>query len=367
MQELVGGVYIYSKKERLLLLPGTNQSLKLVGRPSGHFAFRYQDGEVSRDFIVRAKAGGDILLDFAQRDLDGIAEAYGLWRRLSFFLLDGLPCWFYCNSTTLEGSWVTGLRGCWVNGSWKPRQIIQSKLERPSPQENHSYETGFTHTLAPLQAKPIAWTYACPPEPEAIAELEFSNSGTSYPLVVEPIENRLSRVPRFVRADGKAFLFHRYIESHYHRGEDFAPIPYYGYVNEACAYSMRAHYFYGIDTFFEPALRANSSGRLDLFASGHESPTLHTVTLSRILREELLFALLDISSLSEENKATYPFVHAIKESIARASQNSIDDARAGLGGIQFGHHLSFLSGLPISFADVWRAGTSIGVRWGWSF
>ena len=95
MPDLICGFYEYDATGRSLTQPLTRQSIRLTHQEDGGFWFDYLDDEVTVSFVVeRAEPRHTFMMNLDRSASRAIAECYGLWRRVAFFLLDALPVWF---------------------------------------------------------------------------------------------------------------------------------------------------------------------------------------------------------------------------------------------------------------------------------
>lgn len=290
MVSIQSGLYKYDQAKHVLLQTVTQQHLRLLNDTGASRTFRYEDPETNFEFTTQ-----NVLVEF--QSVGGTPPlSYGLWRRLVFFLMDALSVWNYMHQSKGKYNHRTDFKGGWQNGVWKGEAILQAVLVNPSSadlsRDSLNVARDRTARLFPLDATPQEWAYSKGQAPEGETKLTLDDA---------PIEIQLTGLPYFYRRDLKSFLFMRYVETHFHRGEDYAPEPYYSYVHEGSALTMRASFYYGVDSFADwmPHSTLNADDPIwPKDSHGNNVDASPFFDLSVPLKEELVFALFDINGLA---------------------------------------------------------------------
>lgn len=314
MTGLICGLYRYDDAAKLLTEPPSGQSLRLVHKTdAGGLWFEYSDKETSLELVVEKTICSwddgryvDVvfLLDWDGQKDKQVSQNYGLWRRLTFFALNSLPVWFYLTEPKNHQFGRVELRGCWVNAKWDPTATVCAVKGRGlkdtdlnKPPANNGCRPGE------LGLVPIPWDYHDNRNPKLDFSLQLDSSASLDVSILArspSILDQLQAVPYFYRADEKAFLFHRVVRSDFHRQEYYSPIPFYGYVNECCAFGITAHYSYKIRSFGRLALTAADVSFDNCFREIANIGGNRHLTLSFALAEEFTSALIDIAGLMRE-------------------------------------------------------------------
>jgi hypothetical protein len=140
-------------------------------------------------------------------------------------------------------------------------------------------------------------------------------------------------------------LFHRYVAVNFHRGEDYDPQPYYGYVNERVALTLDAYSSYGVWHYNNPVLVSEwvlPDAQFDDFEVLSKDVTRTTPALG--LREELFFALFDICAVRQEIAVGGRLPVLRERDHETLSRHPDAD---GCNGIVFGQYLDKMAGLPM--------------------
>lgn len=172
--------------------------------------------------------------------------------------------------------------------------------------------------------------------------------GRDLPLLdpTQSLDTQLARAPRFVRDDGRAVLFHRYVAVNFHRGEDYDLRPYYGYVNERVALTLDTPSSYGVWHYSNPILVSEwvlPDAHFDDFEVLSKDVRRTTPALG--LREELFFALFDICAVRQEI-AMAGRLPVLRERDHEALSR-YPGADGGWNGILFGQYLDKMAWLPM--------------------
>jgi hypothetical protein len=357
VSNLICGVYHYDTTARSLEQAFTCQSIRLTRQTeAGGLWFEYADSEITLSFVVEktAQLGRSVaLLDFNRLECCAIKTSYGLWRRATFFLLDSLPVWFFLTKGENEHFWRLDIFGGWANARWSDSAIIQAVLLTPAYADLKSSCYATPYPLAALHVDPIPWEYFGNLQPQLDFVLQYDPSVSGAAPVLSrsaAIHSQLRRVPFFSKADDSAFLYHRYVQGDLHRGESYAATPYYGYVDEHRGFTIRAHYYYGVDSFSEPVLRSGNADFNEHFRTSYKSGQHWSVDLTAPVGEELFFALLDINALWSSDQRQRPIIAARDDAKLRFWVKTEPQLIPRQTGVQFGAYLHTISGLPITNA-----------------
>jgi hypothetical protein len=293
-----------------ILLAATGQSLSILHRDADFARLRYTDADCVIELDARFPPSSTdlkdrkpprILIDLRGPECAEFHSRYGLWRRVSWFLLDAVLVWFerdrmpHCK---------VGIIGGWVAGHWEDSAYLQSEVSSASA----DYPKYFDWPLQPYE--PTALDLPAPHwrflylqgEPLACEIwLETRPGADGQPVLDEttPLADQIGNAPRFVSDDGKILFFHRVIER---SGLEYAAWgePSYGIVGATHAYYLVG----GISTAggefirrheamtFVPAIAAQTIPD-DLSQCSAPQMWLHP-----LLREEQFFARLEASRLA---------------------------------------------------------------------
>lgn len=358
MSSLICGLYSYDAAANSLTHVFSQQSIRLTHQnDEGGLWYEYSDPETALDFVVEKtvrpysfgayETSSTALLDFNRPECQTVSLNYGLWRRVTFFLLDSLPVWFFLRDQR-EAFRKVSVLGAWTNSTWNSSAGLQAHIDNPISANLTVTADDTQYPLAALDLRPLPWEF-CENTPPP---LEFSlryDSSTSPELPVLshefPIFDQLQDVPFFCRVDRNAFLYPRYAEARLHFGDGYVVDPCYGYVNERCGFTIRATNSWGVDTFFEPALASPQVHFEDCFRTTYRSDQYWSVALSAPLREELLFALLDITALPT---LRLPAMTARNEAGVRHLEKATPWRLPDQMHVVFGSHLWELRDLPMT-------------------
>jgi hypothetical protein len=348
MPETVWGQFEYDRNRELLRNIFSGQSIELGSESAERCVFTYRDAETQAEIVAQRRPWG-WTVDF--NDMAVVQRSYGLWRRLVFGLPDGLTFWFSGGRSTFEVGrphQIT-LEGGWQNGRWAPSSMITAYAGgypydpnspiNPSPPRNPL-------TPFPLDGRPSTWRYV--DVRDAAPETKLATlPGPELPFLdrSQPLEAQLARAPRFVRDDGRAVLFHRYIAVNFHRGEDYDPTPYYGYVNEHVALTLDTYSSYGVWHYSNPILASEwvlPDVQFDDLQVLSKDVTRAEPALN--LREELFFALFDICAVRQEIAIGGGFP-MLRERDRETLDSYPNDGP--YNGIMFGRYLDKMALLPM--------------------
>ena len=304
--------------------------------------FEYRDREINLPLFVeltdspnRDPATGfgvDAVVDWNLDQHLSVKTQYGLWRRLTWFLLDALLVWL-----TEEGRPQRSVRvyGGWFNGSWLKRGRFFVSIAKPAVCADALLEEIPSYELVPLRTVSPRWRFdaGLPGAREGRIAVKPGNEDVPVADLRVPVDQQLSDVPRFISDDGSILFFHRVIP---HTGPDYAPSMAYGLVGTDYAFYFSARSVTLLDVpiamrpggaGYPPRLRERVPDFLDTrLPNGRWR--LHPV-----LREQLFFAS------AEANAVTFGKAH---ESWPR--MRSVQHEQE----MPFGYDLGAMSHPPIS-------------------
>jgi hypothetical protein len=349
MSDLICGLYRYDPTANFLQQAFTGQSLRLTHETAeGGLWFEYADDETTLIFVIETaiQSGRSVAaLNFDRPESQAIVLSYGLWRRVMFFLIDALPGWFVLRENSAHRFWHLDFIGAWINAVWTKTALTQSVVLNPGTRNLAAAARYTHHALIPLDRIALPWQYHDHPHPPPEFHIrEALGPGEVRILSWRAIRDQLAAVPYFSRVDEKMILYHRYVDAGLHRGEDYNPVPYYGFLDEKCAFTFGANQN-GVNGFLEPALVNARSQFEECFVEKHKIGDRWWVSLMPAVREELLFALIDIVGLWE------PGQHRPQILERNAPEMDAWFAKAPQGfprGLRFGSYLGEWSGLPMT-------------------
>lgn len=201
--------------------------------------------------------------------------------------------------------------------------------------------------MFPLNGEALHWRFVDVPNIVPEARLATVPEG-DVPLLdrTVPLEEQLARSPRFVREDGGAVLFHRFVAVHFHRGEDYDPEPHYGFANGRVAFTFTASNSFGVWNCVDPILLSPDAAAASFDAIGDKN-WRQPVTLSLGLREELFFALFDIARVRPAHGAGWPTILEYDRGRLGEYRVKYRNEAFRWNGIRFGSHLDMIAGLPM--------------------
>jgi hypothetical protein len=341
----------------------SSQAIRLAQQGAGSWVFDYEDGEAAIAIPVRQRAR-EFSVDF--RPLTSVVRTYGLWRRLAFFLPDALAFWFLGGREPLE-PWLPSkvdLLGGWQNGAWDPALFVRCSVFVRADPKLHDFTPGTPIALCPLQAPPPRWRFVNAPRVEPEVKLN-TIPAADMPLLdhTVPIDEQIAGAPRFIRQDGGAVLFHRRVEVNFHRGEDYDPLPRYGYCNRNVAFSFYAHSSSGVGSYDAPVLLHDAAPD-SYFVRRTAINDRILVAPALALREELFFSLIDIIGVRRTVRAELPVIREADQAGFAYYRDRLPEDEYAWTGIKFGSHLDTIDDLPMrSPAGIAR--TSFGYLPGW--
>lgn len=302
----------------------------------------YRDREITVPVTVRLTDspppgtptyfGTEALVDWNLDQHRGVKRNYGLWRRLTWFLLDALLVWL--NEENRRQRSVLVLGG-WFNGQWLKKGRFHVAGSRPDRGAAALAEDVLPYdAISPGMTAPT-WRF----EPGVGGAREgrpavVARDGDLPVLDLRiPIDRQLSDVPRFVGSDGSLLFFHRVVP---HVGPEYAPAMEYGLVGRDYAFYFFARHGTPVDTPialppggapYPPRLREQVPELLKAFWST-DRWRLHPV-----LREQQFFAGAEANALFFGRPfATWPRMRSLEHDQE----------------MPFGFHLGEISEPPIS-------------------
>ncbi len=350
--------YDYDTERLSLTRRSTHQSLACIPQDSissphstDVITLRYQDPDLSVQMTLK---DGKI-------DLNPCSLSYGAWRRLVFFLADAFPVASFMEGHPTRhlfgGSRVQGviLTGGWQNGTWVADVMIQVSVMNSAvadPLEPPLYlQPDHRFTLYPLDGIVLRWEYhVALREGENTAPGVLVQDAPTSPDPERDIPEQLKTVPYFFQKDRRAFIYLNRVELNFHYEGSMEPTPYYGYADPNVTFAMRAHPYYGIDTFLDWTLMGTASEKrermkdylpLRLMEDSQGSAYVHPWEMPPACRETFFFDVFDIQALLKEMQ---PFPRMIYSFPTKYSFGKPFD-RVSLA---FGENLGILDGLPFS-------------------
>lgn len=293
--EVIWGHFRFEDGGKTLRDIASDQTLHLSDASEGSdHVFRYRDPDLDASVVVSVIGSTMFEVDFNGHLMREVADDYALWRRLAFFLPDALLVWF-CDMTT---SHTVRLLGGWQNATWKRSFSLTSRVTYAASVSgaNRSAPPWVDRLdLLPIDSRPLTWHYVAAPIVAPAVELKTVPGEVPRLDRTVPLELQLANALRVVRQDGNAALFLEHVLTSCRR-EDYEPMPRYGYVNRNVAFSVCADGWSGVSVRGRPTLvRAPTASRhfkevISLSTGPMAEPSL-------ALREELLFALIDIQGV----------------------------------------------------------------------
>ena len=227
--ELIFGAY-EQEADGVLHLVTTGQRLIPISISGSQCAFRYTDREIGLDFqcelITEPYQIGrpyinELQLDWRKSPYAPIRQSYGLWRRISWFLLDALLVWL---EVTKQDQEAVMLRSGWLNGKWRENVRLRSSMMRNcGKHRDHLAEPIAPFDIFPLNVPAPRWRYheGLPGALEGRIATQTLADGTRIADLTILAEVQLQDIPRFSSEDGTIFFFHR-VEPNV--GPEYAPI-----------------------------------------------------------------------------------------------------------------------------------------------
>lgn len=341
----------------------TNQSLALVASNQDTDRLRYSDPEISIDITVEKHpnaSGGhpdaptwhSYVVDFDDPICRPIQKQYGLWRRILYFLLDAIPSWYSFQYGEKEEFGKATFFGRWEGGKWRPTRVTQvAKIV---------YEQGWRHEpcvwpnpkylLAPLDMAAPKWWLHFPDEISRETELAVGGvHACGLPIVSDqPLDQQLRASPHGYDEAGR-FIFYRYTQADFFRGEDYSPKAYYGYLDSNCAFTFASSY-YGLWGFQQFMLRSAASVPEDSFRRCEFGSPPFDWDLQPAVREQLLFGLMERWAKTAPLPARMPLIPERDDEQHRYYRSSVLYEFPADPGVYFGHGRDGLDGAG------WRGG-----------
>lgn len=157
MANLLAGVYTYDNSEKKLENVRTGQSILFRGGlGNGILDILYADAELNLPLRFKWNSTGSLTLDFSFQAEEAANPTYGLWRRLTFHLLDALPILFLRMTSR---SPRTIIIGGWANGNWVKSSAIAVSTGRASSASLQAAELDYELAPLPQSKSPSRWLY----------------------------------------------------------------------------------------------------------------------------------------------------------------------------------------------------------------
>jgi len=378
MAQILFGQYSIDEGMRTLQHVLTGQLLQFKEEISnGHLIFTYQDRDVTITFPIRFQKTRGIAPGFAAvgvmnwscPELEEAAKCYGLWRRMTYFLLDSLMVWLYpqVDGKSEDYTQRVDILGSWRNGAWFPNSMLQSVLVRPEGITPNQERQTTAHPMCSLEALPSKWRYIQPRRLETAVELVTRDIFDGIPVLdcTKKIYLQLCGAPRFEQDNTHAVLYHREIIVHFHRGEDYDPSPKYGYLNNSVGFSFIPSPIYGLDfhQYSEPFIRNKNDSYKQFFKINESSSRIE---LTKLMKEELFFAVLDVLGAMRESLSTgreMPIIKEHKQSSFDFFRKKYPEDQKNWNGIRFGSYLDSKIWIPLG-SSMGDCGTYFYQHWG---
>ena len=357
MTPLLYETYEWSPDRRSVRNVYTNQHLEIVQLdPGGEDIFDYADDDLTFRLYVGKRApedGSSPLLYWNDERHREIAQSYGAWRRLSFFLLDGLPV-LYRTALPRQSVMVEFLSG-WRNGVWEYQSFLRVGANwsfRQDDAHERYVDPPTAYAPTPLDLPPMSWTLrgagewpeAVRLEPETIEEDRIGRIASMAAGM-----RQLANTPLYQREDGKAVL---YACSNYPTpGGEYDNGLRFGILTERCGYTvtgnaastgnhmLTARHAYG-DCF---AMVTSRIPEQEMRFLGLSSPDRRQTILHPREREELFFTIADVDGDARKNIERLPMVYPNEYDLPRVAGNNRKNH-----GKQFPRFLCEHSAMPAS-------------------
>lgn len=324
MTTLICGLYEFDQHSRTLTNRITQQSLRFVTqeRETG-LKFEYKDIDLEMPLFMRGNSGLCLTIDQNNNAL--LKFSYGKWRRITYFLIDCISVYYFRLMSRVPPFEISGI---WANGVWVQGSTISTTLLNTSAASLKAEEFGGNIIPSSLDLKPNPWKPQATEQRLIDVTLVHKEMTENVPplLASNPtLQKQLHSAPHVVcEVEDKWILYHR-SEEELHRGELEHQMRWYQYINSECSFSMRAHPYYGIDSYKGPMIRHETADWQSFMKTTFKTGIPWHIELQPNAREELFFALIDAT-----------------DAIRKLPKNStIAD-----NGYSFGEHLNTLSGLP---------------------
>ena len=339
--DLLYGAY-YREPGGALHHVATGQRLVPGAIATDRVLFEYRDREINRTVLVEltdsarrdpaSSSGSDVVVDWNLRQHRWVKKDYGLWRRLTWFLLDALLVWLI---EEVRPQRSVRVYGGWFNGSWLKRGRFFLSVAKRHIDADAIAEDIPPYDPVPLRTAAPHWRFepGLPGAREGRIAVKADNEELPVADRHVPVNQQLSEVPRFIGSDGSILFFHRVIP---HTGPDYAPSMAYGLVGTDYAFYFSAAHAILLD--IPIALRpggARYPGRLREGVPDCLKPFTPRGRwrLHPALREQLFFASAEANALMFE-----------KREESRPIMRSIQHGQK----MPFGYELGGISGPPIS-------------------
>ena len=247
--DLLFGAYRREGDGRLVLaiLPQAEPAigLHLIRRDGECLHFRYQDQDCSVDFVALSNRWGlprapeknrRLTIVLGPGNAGAVTHDYGLWRRLTWFLLDALLTWMALDSYDPPADeFEIKIVGGWRSSGWDP-QVLLSVFHF----SESGHDAGRVPARLPLQF-PLR---AKAPSARFLPGCSVTASLTPdmvRGMTRDAFGDALGRVPRFELNDGSVLFFS---EVRPHVGPEYAPGSSIGFFDgTAVAFSSCRHMF----------------------------------------------------------------------------------------------------------------------------
>ena len=357
--DIVWGQFRFDGEETLRNVR-TGQSIRCKGSDgNARDFFDYDDGEIAVPFHTypykQEGYGGKpgpagVATDLNHPDLHLVRGSYGLWRRLAHFLPEALTVWHYRKQGRFSPMNHVALGGGWQNGRWHRRFFIETRVDPTSDAKPGMAELDDPIELFPLDGPPGDWRYVEVPTiaPETKLALMV---GSDTPILDQSIsiETQLAQSPHFIDSRSNAAVFHRSVEIHFWREEDYSPKPHYGFVDNDVAFTILTSPHYGIENLATPARARPNGPALNGFFKDWTGDYFATPTAR--LWQRIMFALIDVQGAAVdalEAGMQFPIIpDRDQEFLKNYYGKKFPKEVASWKGIDFGRYLHKLGRMPM--------------------
>lgn len=299
-QDLLFGVY-ETPEDHTLRLAATGQTLKVCAMDSETISVAYSDAEVSLDlegiFPASNQEGQNprwprITFDLRGDDCDAFHQSYGLWRRVSWFLLDAMIAW--CEIAEMPHCRIDILGG-WLAGSWSDSVYIElSNSRNDGPEPRFIVWELPTYAPTPLDRPAPVWRFHQGRVQSCEVHLAQRAGAHGFPILDDavPFSEQIGDVPRFVCNDGTVLFFSKVIER---------TGPEYARWGEAGFAILLPDYVLYLAGGRDPAVRRVECPRYPAHITDgqkHDWTWSQQRFLHPLLREEWFFAVLEANALT---------------------------------------------------------------------
>jgi hypothetical protein len=292
-----------------LVCPLTQQRLHAVGGCQGGVLFDYADAEVHTRIIVGFTPSGaadewlSARVDWNAPEHRAVRESYGLWRRLTWFLLDALLVWQDEGGRSASG---VSISGAWVAGRWFSDARCSTGLNLSGTHRDDLIEEIAPFDLFPLDTPAPYWRYM--PGPSGTREAWLATCGELDRVFVadasDTLESQLAEVPRFISSDGNTLFFHKVSPN---VGPEYAPAIQYGFADGDFAFYFTGRHgdLRGKPIMLRPGLVPSHAALRQQGESWFrgDRPPEPVLRLHPRRREALYFAIAEVVAITSASRS----------------------------------------------------------------